>query len=85
MKQITLKVKDSYYDLFVQFLQHLPFVEIVAREDISDKNFEKNEPLTKAEIWVNFSKSIRDANAALGGDIQIYNALEKMEIEQALH
>lgn len=40
MKQITLKVKDSYYTMLVQFLKTLAFVEIVEMEELSDAHFD---------------------------------------------
>ncbi len=35
MKQITLKIKDSYYALFIQFLKSLTYVEIEKSDAIS--------------------------------------------------
>ena len=40
MKQITLKIKDSYYAMFIQFLKTLAFVEIVEMEELCDTHFD---------------------------------------------
>lgn len=41
MKQITLKIKDSYYALFVQFLRSLTYVEIEKIDAISVQSLEQ--------------------------------------------
>ena len=41
MKQITLKIKDSYYALFVQFLKSLTYVEIEKIDAVSVQSSEQ--------------------------------------------
>ncbi len=59
MKQITLKVKDSYYAMFVQFLKTLTFVEIVEMEELSDTHFdsENSEIEELYKSWKSMEKS----------------------------
>jgi hypothetical protein len=83
MKQITLKVQDSYYNLFVQFLQSLNYVEVETEKEV---NVEL-EPMTKKEILAGFAESIQDANAAMRGDKKlpsIYDVLDEIEAEQTI-
>jgi hypothetical protein len=37
MRQITIKIKDTYYTLFLQFLKSLTYVEI-AKEETADSS-----------------------------------------------
>ena len=41
MKQIRLKIKDSYYALFVQFLRSLTYVEIEKTDVLSVQSLEQ--------------------------------------------
>ena len=41
MKQITIKIKDSYYSLFVQFLRSLTYVEIEKIDVLSVQSLEQ--------------------------------------------
>ena len=41
MKQITLKIKNSYYALFVQFLRSLTYVEIEKIDTVSVQSLQQ--------------------------------------------
>ena len=86
MKEITLRVEEHHFDLLLQFLKSLTYVEVETKEAVAKNTVVELEPMTKEEVLIGFTASIRDVNAAMRGEIKlpsIYDVLDEIEVEQA--
>ena len=86
MKEITLRVEEHHFDLLLQFLKSLTYVEVETKETVAKNTVVELEPMTKEEVLTGFAASIRDANAAMRGEKKlpsIYDVLDEIEAEQA--
>ena len=85
MKEITLRVEENHFDLLLQFLKSLTYVEVETKETTAKNAIVELEPMTKEAILTGFASSIRDANAAMRGEKKlpsIYDVLDEIEAEQ---
>ena len=82
MKEITLRVEEHHFDILLQFLKSLTYVEVETKEELAKNTVVELEPMTKEEALTGFAGSVRDANAAMRGEIKlpsIYDVLDEIE------